>query len=76
VLGVLAQRLVRTLCPHCKVPDEGRTRETLNELAKPWRMSGGVRPYKPVGCLECRNTGFPRPRRPVRAADDERATAR
>jgi len=58
VIGVMAQRLVRTLCPNCKQPDEGTTRETLQEFVKPWRMSGGVRPYKPVGCLECRMTGY------------------
>jgi general secretion pathway protein E len=58
VIGVLAQRLTRMLCPACKQRDEGTTRETLDELAKPWRLSGGVRPYKPVGCLECRHTGY------------------
>ncbi|MDP1902085.1 MAG: ATPase, T2SS/T4P/T4SS family [Rubrivivax sp.] len=58
VIGVLAQRLARTLCPACKVRDDSVTRETLDEMAKPWRLSGGVRPYKPVGCLECRHTGF------------------
>jgi general secretion pathway protein E len=58
VIGVLAQRLARTLCPACKVRDDGTTRETLDEIAKPWRLSGGVRPYRPVGCLECRNTGY------------------
>ena len=36
-------------------------------------LNGGVRPYKPVGCLECRKHRLPRPRRPLRAADDERA---
>jgi general secretion pathway protein E len=58
LIGVLAQRLVRTLCPACKVPDPEVTRETLHEVVKPWRLNGGVRPYKPVGCLECRNTGY------------------
>ncbi|HEY1393665.1 MAG TPA: GspE/PulE family protein, partial [Methylibium sp.] len=58
VIGVLAQRLVRTLCPACKQPDEGMTREILDEAIKPWRMSGGLQPYKPVGCLECRMTGY------------------
>ena len=58
LIGVLAQRLVRTLCPACKVPDEEVTRETLHEVVKPWRLNGGVRPYKAVGCLECRMTGF------------------
>ena len=58
VIGVLAQRLARTLCPACKVRDESITRETLDEVARPWRLNGGVRAYKPVGCLECRHTGY------------------
>jgi len=58
VIGVLAQRLARTLCPACKVRDDAVTRETLTESVQPWRLSGGVRPYKPVGCLECRHTGY------------------
>ncbi len=58
VIGVLAQRLARSLCPACKQRDEVTTRETLDEIARPWRLSGGVRPYKPVGCLECRHTGY------------------
>ena len=58
VIGVLAQRLARTLCPACKQRDDGVTREMLDDIVKPWRLSGGVRPYKAVGCLECRHTGF------------------
>jgi general secretion pathway protein E len=58
VIGVLAQRLARTLCPACKQPDESDARDVLAEVAKPWRLSGGVRMYKPVGCLECRHTGY------------------
>ncbi|EJL89707.1 type II secretory pathway, ATPase PulE/Tfp pilus assembly pathway, ATPase PilB [Polaromonas sp. CF318] len=58
MLGVLAQRLVRTLCPSCREPDEGVARETLADLVKPWQISGGYRPYKPVGCVDCRMTGF------------------
>jgi general secretion pathway protein E len=58
LIGVLAQRLVRTLCPACKVPDPDVTRDTLHEVVKPWRLNGGVRPYKAVGCLECRMTGY------------------
>jgi len=58
VIGVLAQRLVRTLCASCKQPDDGITREKLDEIVKPWRLNGAVKPYKPVGCLECRMTGF------------------
>src|SRR5437868_2991688 len=45
LLGVLAQRLVRTLCPHCKQPDESVTREKLAEFVKPWQINGSFRPY-------------------------------
>jgi len=58
VLGVLAQRLVRTLCKNCKVRDEDTTREMLAEVIKPWQINGGYKPYKPVGCVDCRMTGF------------------
>ena len=58
LLGVLAQRLVRTLCSNCRQPDEAASRETLADLVKPWQISGGYRPYKPVGCVDCRMTGF------------------
>ncbi len=58
MLGVLAQRLVRTLCKQCKAPDESASRETLGEVVKPWKINGGFRPYKPVGCVDCRMTGF------------------
>ncbi len=59
ILGVLAQRLVRTLCPACKQPDERGTTEILAEAVKPWKInSGNYRPYKPVGCVDCRMTGY------------------
>ncbi|WP_431511837.1 GspE/PulE family protein [Variovorax sp. DAIF25] len=58
MLGVLAQRLVRTLCPHCKQPDDGITREKLEAIVKPWQITGSVRAYKPVGCVDCRMTGY------------------
>ncbi len=58
VIGVLAQRLARTLCGACKQRDDAVGRETLDELAQPWRLSGSVRPYRPVGCNACRQTGF------------------
>jgi general secretion pathway protein E len=58
LLGVLAQRLVRTLCKQCRVRDETATREELGEMVKPWQINGGYKPYKPVGCVDCRMTGF------------------
>jgi general secretion pathway protein E len=58
VIGVLAQRLVRTLCPACKQADPATTRETLQQVIKPWQLSGEIRPCRPVGCLDCRMTGY------------------
>ena len=58
LLGVLAQRLVRTLCKQCKVPDPDVSRDALAEVVKPWQISGGYKPFKPVGCVDCRMTGF------------------
>ena len=58
VLGVLAQRLVRTLCVHCKVADDNAPLQALQERVKPWQISGGYKPFKAVGCVDCRMTGF------------------
>ncbi len=58
LLGVLAQRLVRTLCPQCKVADASASREVLAEAVKPWQLSGSYKPFKAVGCVDCRMTGF------------------
>ena len=58
MLGVLAQRLVRTLCKQCRQPDEAASRDALDACVKPWKISGTYKPYKPVGCVDCRMTGF------------------
>ena len=58
LLGVLAQRLVRTLCSNCREKDDDAARGALTDLVKPWQLNGGYRPYKPVGCVDCRLTGF------------------
>ena len=58
LLGVLAQRLVRTLCQQCKVADETASRESLADMIKPWQLSGTYKPFKPIGCVDCRMTGF------------------
>jgi general secretion pathway protein E len=58
MLGVLAQRLVRTLCKQCRELDPQASRDALDTMAKPWKISGRYEPYKPVGCVDCRMTGF------------------
>lgn len=57
VLGVMAQRLVRTLCSHCKQPDTV-TEQDWKSLTTPWKVSTPKKVFRPVGCLECRNTGY------------------
>ena len=59
--GVMAQRLVRTLCPHCKQKVEfNRTEDhqAWDALVAPWKSNRPSHVYKPMGCLECRMTGF------------------
>ena len=58
LLGVLAQRLVRTLCKQCRQRDPEVDPQVLADLIRPWKLSGGYRAYKPVGCVDCRMTGF------------------
>jgi general secretion pathway protein E len=58
VVGVLAQRLVRTLCRQCRQPDEATPRSALDDVVKPWKVTGNWQPYRPVGCVDCRMTGF------------------
>jgi len=58
LIGVLAQRLVRTLCPHCREPADPVDPALWKELVAPWRSNVPERIYKPVGCLECRRTGY------------------
>ena len=57
LVGVVAQRLVRTLCPHCKQETQIDA-EIWNVLVKPWTVSLPKQVYEPVGCQECRETGF------------------
>jgi general secretion pathway protein E/type IV pilus assembly protein PilB len=53
--AVLAQRLVRVLCPHCRQADTSPTAQQLKaKIGIPLETTL----YKSVGCRECRNTGF------------------
>jgi general secretion pathway protein E len=58
LLGVMAQRLVRTLCTHCKTPGDPPDDETWHSLTSPWRGEKPAQVMRPVGCLECRMTGY------------------
>ncbi|MEF8747863.1 MAG: GspE/PulE family protein [Candidatus Accumulibacter propinquus] len=60
VLGVMAQRLVRILCPHCKqVHQASPVEETMwDQLVAPWKSNRPARFSRPVGCLDCRMTGY------------------
>ena len=58
LLGVMAQRLVRTLCPHCKQPVDPPDEESWKLITAPWRAERPADPRGPLGCLECRMTGF------------------
>ena len=58
LLGVLAQRLVRVLCPQCKQPDAELGADALAQVMSPWKFQGAFKPYRPVGCEACRMTGF------------------
>ena len=60
LLGVMGQRLVRTLCPHCKKPMPMQSDENTqwNELVAPWQSKPPAQVQLPEGCLECRMTGY------------------
>jgi general secretion pathway protein E/type IV pilus assembly protein PilB len=53
--AVLAQRLVRVLCKHCKEPDDSPTAQALKVRIG---IPANATIYRSVGCRECRNTGF------------------
>jgi general secretion pathway protein E len=57
VLGVMAQRLLRTLCPNCKEEEE-LDAEAWPLLTEPFRAKPPKSMYVPRGCLECRDTGY------------------
>jgi general secretion pathway protein E len=51
LLGVLAQRLVRTLCPNCKQPDAQASREPSADALKRQSVADGMRPLRLAGAL-------------------------
>lgn len=62
ILGVMAQRLLRTLCTHCKqavdVAADSEIAIQWQELVQPWRAPVPAQVYKAQGCEHCRHTGY------------------
>jgi general secretion pathway protein E len=58
LIGIMAQRLVRTLCPDCKSPDGEISDEIWHSIGGAWDMPKPHKVYRPVGCPECRQTGY------------------
>jgi general secretion pathway protein E len=58
LIGIMAQRLVRTLCSHCKTADGELQDDVWNSLSEGWKIPKPKTIYRPVGCPECRQTGF------------------
>lgn len=57
LIGVVAQRLVRTLCPHCK-QNQDIDKNEWEALIRPWKTTAPAEIARAEGCLECRQTGF------------------
>jgi general secretion pathway protein E len=57
LLGILAQRLVRTLCPHCK-QSTTLDKAAWNKLTAPAKLKVPDYCFKTVGCDECKHTGY------------------
>ena len=58
VNGILAQRLVRTLCPKCREPHKALPEVVEQMSLRRYVPQGDVTLYKPVGCTECAGTGY------------------
>ena len=57
MLGIMAQRLVRILCPDCR-KEEKLDPDGWKILTTPWKKEPPGSVYGPVGCLDCRDTGY------------------
>ena len=57
LLGVMAQRLVRTLCPECKVK-QPLVQDDWQNFAPRWANPAPPHTFRAIGCMECRDTGY------------------
>jgi type IV pilus assembly protein PilB len=55
LIGVLAQRLVRKICPNCK--EEYKPPSNLKKIFQEW-IEKDDKFYRGIGCKKCRNTGY------------------
>jgi general secretion pathway protein E/type IV pilus assembly protein PilB len=58
VEGVMAQRLVRTLCPHCRKPSELNAEILPADFPLDQCREQGITIFEADGCRECRSTGY------------------
>jgi len=58
LIGIMAQRLVRTLCPDCKKAEGELNDDIWQSLIDGWKLAKPTTIYRPVGCPECRQTGY------------------
>ena len=58
LIGVMAQRLVRTLCPACKSPDGVLSDDVWHSIGGSWNIPKPAPIFRPIGCPECRQTGY------------------
>ncbi|NVD98214.1 GspE/PulE family protein [Massilia sp. BJB1822] len=58
LIGIMAQRLVRTLCVDCKSDDGEIADDLWRGLGGAWDIPKPDKVYRPVGCPECRQTGY------------------
>jgi general secretion pathway protein E len=58
LIGIMAQRLVRTLCPDCKAPDGELLDDIWESLVEGSNIPKPATIYRPIGCPECRQTGY------------------
>ncbi|MCA9214940.1 MAG: type II secretion system ATPase GspE [Planctomycetales bacterium] len=58
VEGVLAQRLVRRLCPECREPAKVELAKLPEDFPIDQMQANGTSIFQPVGCRECRGTGY------------------
>ncbi|MDQ2819130.1 MAG: GspE/PulE family protein [Pseudomonadota bacterium] len=58
LIGIMAQRLVRTLCATCKSPDGTLNDDVWQSIGGTWNIPKPAVIYRPIGCPECRQTGY------------------